>query len=74
MKEITILEKGHVMSDVSGRNVGEGAHAKRRIARDATFHPRVPSVVRRCGVRFATWCCGWRERTRGGAIHGLSAN
>jgi hypothetical protein len=35
---------------------------------------RVPSVVVRCGVRLGTWCCGSRERTRGGAIHGLSAN
>jgi len=35
---------------------------------------RVPSVVRRSGVRFETWCCGSRERTRAGAIHGWSAN
>jgi hypothetical protein len=35
---------------------------------------RVPSVVRRAGVRLGTWCCGLRERTRSGAIPGLSAN
>jgi putative transposase len=34
----------------------------------------VPSVVLRSGVRFETWCCGSLERTRGGAIHGWSAN
>jgi hypothetical protein len=33
-----------------------------------------PVDVRRCGVRFGTWCSGSRERTRGGAIHGWSAN
>ena len=27
-------------------------------------------VVRRCGVRLGTWCCGSRERTRSGAILG----
>jgi len=35
---------------------------------------RVPSVVLRSGVRIETWCCGSLERTRGGAIHGWSAN
>ena len=35
---------------------------------------RVRSAVSRCDVRFETWCCGSRERTRGGAIHGLSAS
>src|SRR5262245_48999081 len=35
---------------------------------------RVPPVVRRCGVSFETWCCGSREKTHAGVIHGLSAN
>lgn len=35
---------------------------------------RVRSVVRRCDVRFETWCCDSPETTRGGVIHGLSAN
>jgi putative transposase len=35
---------------------------------------RVQSVVRRCGGRLESWCCGSRARTRDGAIHGLSAN
>jgi hypothetical protein len=37
-------------------------------------HPRVPSVVRPCGIRFERWWCGSRARTRSGAIHELSAN
>jgi hypothetical protein len=56
------------------RDAGDAAMMASAVGRQAVDVRAVRSVVRQCDVRFETWCCGSRERTRGGVIHGLSAN